>query len=49
MVVNFYSDINMTYFLNSHVALVYLHDQVNVIILTVHYEYIFKNKSIHIS
>jgi hypothetical protein len=49
MVVNFYSDINMTYFLNSHFALLYLHDQINVIILKVHSEYILKNKSIHIS
>jgi len=30
MVVNFYSNINMTYFLNSHFALLYLHDQLNV-------------------
>jgi hypothetical protein len=30
MVVNFYSDINMTYFLNSHIALLYLHDKLSV-------------------
>jgi hypothetical protein len=48
MVVNFYSNINMTYFLNSHFALLYLHDIFSVIILKSHYKYIWKKKSIHI-
>jgi hypothetical protein len=42
MVVNFYGDINMTYFLNSHIALLYLHDKLSVTILKGHYEYTFK-------
>jgi hypothetical protein len=48
MVVNFYFDINMTYFLNSHFALLYLHDKLSVIILRGHYEYTCLKKSIHI-
>jgi hypothetical protein len=38
----------MTYFLNSHFALLYLHDKLNVLILKVCYEYTFlKNPSIY--